>query len=67
MTGERDLATIWTWSCGGITALISFTACGITCDGIRWCECGGGRCYLGTADPCEHLRDLELVTARNTR
>ena len=48
----------------GLTALVSggdaITACGITPEGVWWCECGtkvdGAERYVGPGDVCGHLR-----------
>ena len=56
---------IWRYPCGGVSALIGKVTCGITCSGLRWCECG---CViLGNTEACEHLAMLAAATAGDTR
>ena len=63
------LTAVYRTECGAVTALITdidvTTACGITCDGTWWCECGmlvdrdGG--YIGPVAVCRHLRTYGMA------
>jgi hypothetical protein len=59
-------AAICRHPCGGITALIGKTACGTTCSGVAWCECGTVITIGRDGEPCEHLASLAAAARTET-